>query len=320
MPEGEPKFNQDEITESTEEIISSKERVDGAKNMRPKVIDAPLEQQDFFLDELKGRTANIYKETLDKYGLVEVEKSETEAKIIQAILERVPEFVEKFGGNPSDIKVENIRFIDIGEEGEKKGITKEVIPPLLHAFYISGSESMVVLRDESIFKEMHRVIHELLHANSFQSFESREVPGTSLSQKGVRRMGFMTYDKKVKDWSLGASFLSINESITEELTLKFENQHVDLLTEHTEEKTWPQLYSYVGDRIRLQNIIEEIIEKNPAYKEKEEVFNIFAEAAMNGNLLKISRLIEKTFGKGSFREMGNMPEFSKKYLEVMSWD
>lgn len=58
-------------------------------------------------------------------------------------------------------------------------------------------------------------------------------------------------------------------------------------------------------RILVLNLIRDIYEKNKfLFSSEEEIFNIFVEATMTGRLLPLARLIEKTYGKGSFRKIG----------------
>ena len=64
-------------------------------------------------------------------------------------------------------------------------------------------------------------------------------------------------------------------------------------------------YSYFKERAALKKLIQTLYEKNEdEFESEEEVFNLFAKAAISGRLLPVARLIEKTFGKGSFRELG----------------
>jgi len=66
-------------------------------------------------------------------------------------------------------------------------------------------------------------------------------------------------------------------------------------------------YPYKNEKQRLNGLIDDLYEKNQdKFSSREDVFKLFVEAAMNGRLLPIARLIEKTFGKGSFRELGEM--------------
>ena len=64
-------------------------------------------------------------------------------------------------------------------------------------------------------------------------------------------------------------------------------------------------YPYSDERKNLYKLIDDLFEKNESeFSSKEEIFNLFAMAAMTGKLLPIAKLIEKTYGKGSFRNLG----------------
>ena len=64
-------------------------------------------------------------------------------------------------------------------------------------------------------------------------------------------------------------------------------------------------YSYSRERGALNKLILDLYEKNKIeFRSPEDVFSIFAKAALTGRLSPIARLIEKTYGKGSFRELG----------------
>ena len=66
-------------------------------------------------------------------------------------------------------------------------------------------------------------------------------------------------------------------------------------------------YSYKNERKQLNELIDNLYERNQGeFSSREDIFKLFVEAAMNGRLLPIARLIEKTFGKGSFRKLGEM--------------
>lgn len=66
-------------------------------------------------------------------------------------------------------------------------------------------------------------------------------------------------------------------------------------------------FVYPKERLQFDELIDKIYEKNREdedFKDREEVFNLFARATMSGRLLTLVRLIEKTFGKGAFRKLG----------------
>jgi len=64
---------------------------------------------------------------------------------------------------------------------------------------------------------------------------------------------------------------------------------------------------YLSQRKTLEYVIDKILEDNTeVYKSEDEVFDEFLRAEMTGKVLPIARLVEKSFGKGSFRILGNM--------------
>lgn len=63
--------------------------------------------------------------------------------------------------------------------------------------------------------------------------------------------------------------------------------------------------SYANEVQNLRDLVDQIYENNrDGFKDREEVFNLFVAAILTGNVLSIGRVIEKTFGKGSFRRLG----------------
>jgi hypothetical protein len=63
-------------------------------------------------------------------------------------------------------------------------------------------------------------------------------------------------------------------------------------------------YPYHQERQQLNQLVDELYKKNSdSFASREQVFHVFAEATMRGALLPVARLIEKSFGKGSFRKL-----------------
>jgi len=66
-------------------------------------------------------------------------------------------------------------------------------------------------------------------------------------------------------------------------------------------------FSYRAQRKVLKYVCEEIKKQYPEqFKDASEVYKLFLKAHFTGQLLPIARLMEKTFGEGSFRLLGNM--------------
>lgn len=75
------------------------------------------------------------------------------------------------------------------------------------------------------------------------------------------------------------------------------------------------------EREMLNVLIEKIKMKNESgFKNKEEVFDIFARGYLTGNILPLVRLVDKTFGKGTMRKIGELDsdmEQQKQFIESL---
>jgi hypothetical protein len=56
-------------------------------------------------------------------------------------------------------------------------------------------------------------------------------------------------------------------------------------------------------------LIDKILERNSEkFQDREEIFEIFAKGMMTGNILPVGRLIERTFGNGTLRRIGELDQ------------
>jgi len=130
-------------------------------------------------------------------------------------------------------------------------------------------------------------------------------------------------------------FSDVNEAVTEELVKRFDKLYFssipalqeewqrreefkmqndvpdDIVTVTTQQQidgkweTFIYPYGYEKECKKLWSLIREIYEQNKGdFSSQEEVFTLFAKAAFSGRILDVARLVEKTFGKGSFRKLG----------------
>jgi hypothetical protein len=83
-------------------------------------------------------------------------------------------------------------------------------------------------------------------------------------------------------------------------------------------------FSYKEERDFLSLFVDRLYQKN--YREfdnREEIFDLFAQAALSGNLLRIGKLIDRTFGIGTFckiGEMGNDQNVHKEMFDLLQID
>lgn len=80
-------------------------------------------------------------------------------------------------------------------------------------------------------------------------------------------------------------------------------------------------FPYRRERAVLNLLVDKLFERNKdKFKDREEIFEIFAKGAMTGNIMALGRLIEKTFGKGTLRrlgELGNDIDEQEEFVEFL---
>lgn len=233
-------------------------------------------------------------------------------------------------------KLDPQRRKQIEERYEKTGAFYVPIKQLIVLFrnYIPGNKLYFA---ESL-------IHEMMHANSFASVQKVKegraeiAKGEETLRLGVRRSGLEISTKAGR-----FLFFYINEAIIEELVIRFDRKYFsefpDLKQEYDDRKeaieaeakrerkkeseilisglehrkkdaegsheVLLRTYSYRDEREKLNQLVNDLYKKNKnEFQSPEDVFTLLAKAVLNGQLLPIARLIEKTYGKGSFREIG----------------
>lgn len=188
---------------------------------------------------------------------------------------------------------------------------------------------------------IHEMIHVNAFASGqmIQKGGLQLTKGDKTINLGIRRIGF-----EIDSARTGKKFFyDVNEAITTELTIRFDqnyfSQFQDLKQEYDEreeaisgvvrrsKKNKEALeianlehrekdaagghevilrpYSYHSERTKLNKLVSDLYEKNKSeFRSTEDVFILFVKAALSGRLLPIARLIEKTYGRGSFRYLG----------------
>lgn len=142
---------------------------------------------------------------------------------------------------------------------------------------------------------MGAIVHEVIHRNSFNSITLYHNPDSSEDHYAIRRVGVaFLNDRKNKHRNVN---VWLNEAITEELTARYTDRYLGFDWKSNSD-------TYAQFRHTLIKITERIYEKFPEkYESPEDVFKLFAGAALNGRLLPVARAVEKALGKKSFRSM-----------------
>lgn len=258
-----------------------------------------------------------------KFDEAEREKTPEEEEMIKDILGKMLEFVKKYGGKPIDsISPDHIHFMDKNKiAGQESG---DVNLSGASGAYNPVAQFLYIVDSGISIRNANTVCHELLHLNSFQSVWFKDYAGEEAFQ--IRRIGFEVHGKNDGDTIY---FHELNEAITEELAMRFDQMYFEGFGSLSKEARMRKCFienagfvkellqnaqsSYHAERAKLNKIVKDIFEKNSdKFESQEEVFDEFARAYFTGKLLPIARLIEKTYGKGSFRKVG---EETKKELK-----
>jgi hypothetical protein len=83
-------------------------------------------------------------------------------------------------------------------------------------------------------------------------------------------------------------------------------------------KIYAKDISYTRQKEVLKYLMEQIQKDNEAeFSSEDSVFDVFLDAHFSGRLLKIAKLIERSFGEGSFRSLGGMTNIKESAITTL---
>src|SRR3989344_6963431 len=261
----------------------------------------------------------------------EREQTPEEQRTVAAILERFPDYVAQFGAEAPPFTPEHVHIVDLDQlspERQREVRTDE------HemGYYLGESQQIVVFSSDDDLRNAQRIVHELFHATSFQSYTRQQTKGKSPIR--LRRVGFEIVPGNEGD----VSFVDLNEAVTEELARRFDEQCfgeigelaearaqrervrdniqkagksgeelASVMSRRLQNEKWETSltpYSYREQRYELGKLCGEIAETHhDQFADANEVFSQFARSYFSGKLKDVARLIEDVRGKGPFREL-----------------
>ena len=231
---------------------------------------------------------------------LEIEKTPTDKTIIQVASNAVDEFLAELVRQKQHyIPLDNMHvFRPNGVEEYTHGRTRE-------GAHSSVWGSIIVDRMPSDIDFALRVFHELFHAKSYIVLQE-----TKYKKEGERkieeyRSGFSVTTRDGKT----TYFKDLGEAIVALMTRRFLDEkiyHSDIFLKELGNQKHPPYISRQEEVQKLEHLINQLWEQNKErFQTKEEIKNLFIDAQVNGRLLNVGRLVEKTFGKGSFRKLGS---------------
>jgi len=259
----------------------------------------------------------------------ELKKTPAQLEICRLMNVLTNTLLERHGLKPLDVPPENMHIFgnNLSLDGSEIG-----------GIFLPPDQLTIVREGRSLIEFADFVAHELIH---FKSFGAVQVPSGADDLDFEYRSGFSAHSRDGKR----SFFHAIDEALTEQLSkglvesLKTsgnslladeveEMQRVlaeygqnpefatDVMTARYLEDGHPMKgrynvmathYIYQEERAILNSLIDKIFSKNSGrFTTKEEVFDLFAKGKLQGNFLGIGKVIERTFGKGTFRKLGEV--------------
>ncbi len=277
---------------------------------------------------------------------VEYPKSEEEKVLINFANKETNQLMKKFGIDPYDIPMDNYHIVPTDFFNKIYGAGNGAIAYILQQGIIFNAK----INRDSLLQFGTNAFHETLHLKAHLTFQVSENKKEHNPIATVFREGFTCYSSQAKEKhkhfvGLHEAIVALQEekSFQKMLKLPIFNQEKNRLeSEKTREeirkvakdkdiseneifwisedgKDW-KLKSYPKHRMLLKYICQEIQKEfSEEYDYPDNVFEDFLKAHFTGQILFLAKKIEKTFGKGSFRILGNMTGDEKSarlYLET----
>lgn len=314
------------------ERFSSFERVIGniPDNEKEQILQEKGERFDNqIFEELKGK---------------EREKTPEELKIISLANEATNEIRQKYGLENFDIPPENIHVIN--EESWPKNRGTAFYNSALQSIASREQPSNITFMKKIFHEMLHFKSYNALQVTGGENPELDEYRvGLTVHTRDGKRMNFVNLNEAVTEEMTKRFTLKLLDNVlfaeevkrTKDLVTRYPRAITGsgeplfdddtFYAEVESRKSWGEAvgrlfgaqekirkittegFTYQSERRILNTLIDKILESNPEkFQDREEVFEVFTKGMMTGNILSVGRLIEKTFGSGTFRRIGELDQ------------
>jgi hypothetical protein len=296
---------QDDPENFMKKFGSSIERVEGIKDQKEKEKVFKFMERRFWEQKPKD--------------IIEMarEKTPEEKEIVRIINEVTNNLRENYGLENFNVPLKNIHVI---EDKNWEQLTQAEGRSV--GFFRMSEQAIMIKEEISRLVFLEKVLHEMVHIKSYQA---QQVVGRNDEKDMViddYRVGLMCKTREGEKWYL----TNLNEAVTEEVTKKLFKEAIAkdpslfnleiYETEKTKKKLpeysddenyWLFLYqeagkwrgfAYIEQRKNLNLLLDKLFAKNSdKFKSRDEVFDIFAKAMLDGNIMPLGRLLEKSFAR-----------------------
>jgi hypothetical protein len=259
-----------------------------------------LEDTGKILDEIFSKSG------MEKLEDLEIEKTERDIEIINFVQESISEYMKEYNSNFKEIPLGNIHLL-------KDGGVSKVTDGRLHigsASHVLGE--VLIDRRSSDIKTAITIFHELWHLSSYSSLHISE---NHELEQGVSGFSMHTRDNENR-------FRGVDEALTGLASKRFFDEAIksneifrNELNNYSEKQLHDMDTTREEETFHLLKLMHYLWKKNKdkyKYKYKDEILELFYDAQLNKNFASIANLIERTFGRGTFKKLAIQTGYSTK--------
>jgi hypothetical protein len=287
-------------------------------------------------EETRGRLMNRMDEVFSNqelinfkdFNCVEVKKNFDQMIAIDFVNEETNQLLESYGLPPFDLPRENVHVVDkiIDCNGDKHD-----------GFNTPFRQAIVVTNTNSMLEFVMNVYHEAIHLKSYQALQLTPPNKVGAYRSGLKMLSrddkkiyFKNFDEAVnielckifhsrlKDEFMimfREEFAKIEKIKAETIRMSErknsqevkESMDIKNVVNNSSATFHANLFPYQEERVALNDLINKLYQKNQEkFKDRREVFDLFAKAMLSGNVLELGKTIDRTFGAGTFRKIGEL--------------
>ncbi len=230
----------------------------------------------------------------------ELEKTQRDKEIIKFAEDAVSAYLRAYGREPKfDVPLEKIHFL---RDGGTKEFTQGKLGGGAHATKFG---SMLVDRSDSDIQTALITFHELFHTKSYSALQITTPDMEGVKKLEAYRNGFTVTSRDGRE----EYFHDFEEAVISLMTKRFYDEEIsqnETFKKELDSGCMPDM-SRTKEAGGLSGLVDDIWNSNrDSYSSREQVMDIFIKAQIDGNLLPVARLVESTYGEGSFRELGEI--------------
>ena len=274
---------------------------------------------------LKEKENQFNDQRFEELSGMEREKTPKELEIISLANQYTNEIRQKCGLSAFSVPSANIHVI-----------RRSAWPKRESAFYSSMMQAVALLEQPASIVFMKKVVHEMLH---FKSYNALQITAGDDSEINEYRVGLTVSTRDGDSMYFRNFYEAVTEEITKNIIAKLSsnplfveeirktgeiiNTHYDAKMsdgenlfdkntfyaemENGSNKINTESFTNEKERKILNILIDKLFKHNrKEFNRREDIFEIFSKAMMTGNILSLGKLIDRTFGVGVFRKIGEL--------------